>query len=198
MKPNCCLLNFAREELVDTLALKSAYESGDYEGKYIADFAVPDLHNKGFPVLEIPHLGASTEEAESNSAAMAARQITDFLEQGIIRNSVNFPTCVPPRLDKPADGKPITRMIMVNSNEKGMLAEITTVLGDFKCNILQHINTSKGEIAYNIIDMADFPQNPQDLQLTLGKIKGVRSSRIMVGDPGTHFFVAAEGTMGYF
>jgi len=191
LRPNCNILNFARDELIDSAALKAAYDSGSFKGKYIADFALPELHNQGYPVIEIPHLGASTEEAESNSAAMAAKAITDFLEQGIIQNSVNFPTLVPPPIEQ--SGEPVTRMTLVNTNAAGVLAKVTTVLGDFKCNILQHLNTSRGDTAYNVFDMRDFPENPRDLQSALGEIQGVRTSRIMVGDPGAYYMVADEG-----
>merc|ERR1712046_381562 len=128
---------------------------------------------------------------------MAAKQMTDFLEHGIIRNSVNFPKCEPPRLSQ-GGSKEITRMLIVNANEPGLLAEITTVFGDFKCNIVQHMNVSRGNIAYNVVDMEEFPQHPRDLQKALGNVKGVRSSRIMVGDAGSHFCVVDnDGQMSY-
>jgi len=190
MKPTCNILNFARGELVDSMALKARYEAGTHTGKYIADFAMPELHDQGYPVIEVPHLGASTEEAESNSATMGAKQITNFLEFGIIKNSVNFPECVPPPQSVGADGNPITRMSVVNKNVKGVLAELTTIFGEHKCNIVQHINTSRGDIAYNVIDMAGFPENPKELQIALSKVEGILSSRLLVGDPGTYFHVA--------
>jgi D-3-phosphoglycerate dehydrogenase len=195
LKPTANLLNFARDELVDVAALKAAYDNGTFEGNYISDFAIPTLHNQGYPVHMIPHLGASTEEAESNSAAMAAKQVTDFLEQGIVRNSVNFPECLPPPLY--ATEGPTTRMIVVNTNEKGVLAEITTALGEFNCNIVQHLNTSRADIAYNVIDMTDFPENAKELQSKLGEIHGVRSSRILAGDPGTFFYYSKGDARGF-
>ena len=95
-KPNVSFLNFSRTEIIDGEALRDMYKAGRLTGKYISDFADPFL--SGHPKhLVIPHLGASTEEAEDNSAAMAAETVKDFLETGTIRNSVNFPQ-VRPRL----------------------------------------------------------------------------------------------------
>lgn len=88
LKPTCNILNFARDELIDADALKGLYDQGEFKGKYVCDFAVPALHGGDYPVIEVPHLGASTEEAETNSATMAAKQITLYLEHGIIKNSV--------------------------------------------------------------------------------------------------------------
>jgi len=191
MKPTCNIMNFARDELVDSSALEELYAKGAYTGKYIADFAIPELHGKGYPVIMVPHLGASTEEAEINSATMGAKQITDFLEKGIIRNSVNFPECIPPAVQDVA-AEDVTRITVINENEKGFLAALTTVLGDFNCNILQHVNSSRGGIAYNVIDMANVPENPMDLQRAISKVKGVKSSRFMMGNPGTFFHVADD------
>lgn len=91
MKPGAHIINFARGELVDTEAMLRLYNSGERTGKYVADFADEFLHDHPRAVL-MPHLGASTAEAESNSAEMAANQVIDFIETGSIRNTVNFPT----------------------------------------------------------------------------------------------------------
>lgn len=190
LKSTANILNFARDELIDSEALKARYDSGDFTGKYVCDFPIPVLHDKGYPVVMVPHLGASTEEAEINSATMGAREITDFLEQGIVRNSVNFPNCVPPNLAPGEDQ--VTRLTVVNTNTTGVLAALTTVLGEFQCNILQNINVSRGDIAYNVIDMSGFPENPRDLQVAISKVDGILTSRILAGNPGTYYYV--EGT----
>lgn len=194
MKKTCNILNFARDELVDSSALKTMYDSGEFSGKYVCDFAIPELHGNGYPCLMVPHLGASTEEAEVNSATMAAKQITDFLEHGIVRNAVNFPNCIPARLDQEG----LTRMTVVNENKTGVLASLTSALGDFGCNIQQHLNTSRNDIAYNVIDMSNFPENAKDLQVAVSKIEGILSSRIMVGDPGTFYHVADPSSPDFY
>ena len=94
-KPGVNLLNFARGEIIDGSAVRAGYDAGKLTGKYVSDFSDPDL--MGHPRhIVLPHLGASTEEAEENSAAMAADTMMDFLETGTIRNSVNFPTTILP------------------------------------------------------------------------------------------------------
>ena len=123
-KPGVHLLNFARGEIIDGEAVADMYKRGSLTGKYVSDFADPNL--SGHPRhLVLPHLGASTEEAEDNSAAMAAETIMEFLETGSIRNSVNFPQTV---LDKKPDHIG-GRLCIVNKNEAGVLGQITTFLG---------------------------------------------------------------------
>jgi len=190
MKPGVSICNFARGEIVDGAALRSAFESGKMTGKYISDFADPDL--MGHPQhIVIPHLGASTAEAEENSAAMAADQIIDFLETGSIRNSVNFPSA---RLE-PKDHDSY-RLCIVNENSPGVLGSITTFLGEEGINIEQQINLSRGELAYSVIDLEGLPTDPEGLQNKLGKIEGILSSRFIgvpfhteIGRPGTFYHV---------
>jgi D-3-phosphoglycerate dehydrogenase len=147
LKPDTCILNFARGELVDADALAHKFDAGS-TGKYICDFALPPVLLGRANVLSIPHLGASTEEAEENAASMAADTIREFLETGSIRHSVNFPTCaLPLRADSMA------RITVVNDNRPGMLGTIMSLFGDARINILQQMNTSRGEIAYNVIDV---------------------------------------------
>ncbi|KAG2434635.1 hypothetical protein HXX76_007529 [Chlamydomonas incerta] len=190
-KPTVSFLNFSRGEIIDGEALLDMYKSGRLTGKYISDFADPFL--SGHPKhLVIPHLGASTEEAEDNSAAMAADTIKDFLETGTIRNSVNFPQTVLP----PKPGHVGGRLCIVNKNEAGVLGQITTFLGTQKVNIEQQINTSRGDIAYTVLDLSKI-DDPAGLQEGLAKAcPGVISSRFIgnmfddeMGKPGTFFYV---------
>lgn len=113
-KPGVHLLNFARGEIIDGEAVRDLWASGELTGKYVSDFADPFL--SGHPKhLVLPHLGASTEEAEDNSAAMAADTLMDFLENGTIRNSVNFPQTL---LEK-KPGHVGARLCIVNKNAPG-------------------------------------------------------------------------------
>jgi D-3-phosphoglycerate dehydrogenase len=116
-------------------------------GAYVADFPVPAL--LGHPrALLTPHLGASTEEAEENCAVMAADQLVDFLKTGNIRNSVNFPTVTL----EPTGGY---RIAVTNRNVPGILNKVTSVLADRQINVVDMINKSRGDVAYNLIDVAD-------------------------------------------
>lgn len=145
MKDGINILNFARGGLVDNEDLKAALESGKVS-TYVTDFPSADLLEvKG--VIPIPHLGASTEESEDNCAIMASQQVKDFLETGNIRNSVNFPTCELPV--KPG----YKRLIIANKNIPNMISEITSMLADNNINIGDMLNKSKGDLAYNIIDV---------------------------------------------
>ena len=192
-KPGVHLLNFARGEIIDGAAVRTGYDSGALTGKYISDFADADL--MGHPRhIVLPHLGASTEEAEENSAAMAASTMMDFLETGTIRNSVNFPTTIlTPQ--KNASG---ARLCIVNRNEPGALGEITTFLGSKGLNISQQINTSRGDIAYTVIDFTNQPDDAEALQLELAKeCHYIISLRFLgtvfadeLGTPGTFFYVS--------
>jgi D-3-phosphoglycerate dehydrogenase len=148
MKPDASILNFARGELVDEDALAFQFESGASTGRYVCDFAVSDRLWKLPNVISLPHLGASTEEAEENAAAMAADTIKDFLETGAIVNSVNFPTT-----KLPVRAEQVNRLAVVTENRPGMLGELMTVFGANEINVLQQVNTSKGKIAYNVIDL---------------------------------------------
>jgi D-3-phosphoglycerate dehydrogenase len=147
-QPGSVLLNFARQPIVDTEALTRALEDGQV-GMYIADFPVPGL--TGHPHVRLtPHLGASTDEAEVNCAIMAADQLVSFLETGNIRNSVNFPAV---NLE-PGGG---FRLAVTNRNVPGMLGQMTSVLAEQQINVLDMLNKSRGDVAYNLIDVADEP-----------------------------------------
>jgi len=195
-KPGVNLLNFARGEIIDGSAVRAGYDAGKLTGKYVSDFSDPDL--MGHPRhIVLPHLGASTEEAEENSAAMAAETMMDFLETGTIRNSVNFPTTILP----PHKNSSGARLCIVNKNESGALGEITTFLGTQNCNILQQINTSRDSVAYTVIDLETCPEDPGALQDSLAAAcPMVISSRFIgsvfndeLGQPGTYFWVRENG-----
>ena len=152
MKPGACLLNFARDEIVDKEALVKALEA-DLIGKYISDFPRPELMaNK--KVIMLPHLGASTREAEENCAVMAADQLRDFLENGNTKNSVNFPNL---SLDRAINAEPHTRLAISNKNVPKMLGQILSVLADQNINVLDMMNKSLDEVAYNLIDLESAP-----------------------------------------
>ncbi|HQG66200.1 MAG TPA: phosphoglycerate dehydrogenase [Smithella sp.] len=168
MKKGTVLLNFARGGLVDTPSLKKAIADG-IVACYVTDFPDEEII-KTEKVIPIPHLGASTEESEENCAVMAAMQLMDFLENGNIKNSVNFPECSLERSDK-------VRLTISNKNEPGMIEKITRLLADNKINIADMINKSKGNLAYNIIDV-DGDVKP-DLTDKIKSIEGVVGVRVL-------------------
>ena len=152
MKDGTCLLNFARDEIVDSKALLEALESGRL-GKYVSDFPRPELMGRD-DVISMPHIGASTAEAEENCAIMGADQLMDFLENGNIKNSVNFPTSF---LDRTANAGNCTRLAICNRNVPKMLGQILSVLADQNINVRDMLNKSRGDIAYNLIDLEARP-----------------------------------------
>ncbi len=145
-KPGAKLLNFAREEIVEPNALLAALDSGALGG-YTSDFPTPALLGRG-NVLLMPHIGASTEEAEENCAMMAADQLMDFLENGNIRNSVNFPATQMGR----SGGYRIT---FSNDNVPKVLGNVLAVLSESNNNVIDLVNKSRDNVAYNIIDVED-------------------------------------------
>jgi len=167
-KSGSVLLNFSREKLVDTTAIVSALDSGKLRG-YVTDFPMPELIGRKDVVL-LPHLGASTIEAEENCAIMIAHQLIDFLENGNIRNSVNFPNTYLERSG-------VCRLAIINRNVPKMLGQILSVLADRNHNVADMINKSRGDIAYNLVDIEREPQ--EDLVAMLKKIDGVISARIL-------------------
>ncbi len=152
MRPGTCLVNFARDEIVDSEALIGALDSGKL-GKYISDFPRPELMGRE-NVISMPHIGASTAEAEDNCAIMAADQLMDFLENGNIKNSVNFPATY---LERSADSAEGTRLAVCNKNVPAMLGQILSVLADQNINVIDMLNKSRGNIAYNLIDVETAP-----------------------------------------
>jgi D-3-phosphoglycerate dehydrogenase / 2-oxoglutarate reductase len=148
-KPGAVLLNFARETIVDSAAVKRSLDAGKL-GKYVCDFPEPDLLNHP-QVIAMPHIGASTEESEENCAVMAANQLMDYLENGNIVNSVNFPAVSMGRVAG------TTRITFSNDNVSGVLGHVLSVLADKKVNVLDMMNKSRGELAFNIIDVENKP-----------------------------------------
>jgi len=184
MKPNAAIINFARGELVDSAAMKKLLDSGERTGTYVTDFVEEALF--GNPkVITMPHLGASTNEAEENAARMAAVEVMDFIETGTIENSVNFPTAKLDRL--PTEYR---RICIVNRNVPGMLGLITSTLGRAGLNIMQQINVSRDNIAYNVVDITGqhSPEELESIQSSLAALDGVISSRIIKGDDGSPGF----------
>lgn len=143
-KEGSCLLNFAREEIVDVAAVISALDNKQLR-TFITDFPTPELIARDDVVL-MPHIGASTDEAEENCAIMAADQLQDFLCNGNIKNSVNFPNLA---LERTAG----VRLAITNRNVPKMLGSVLAILADAEINILDMLNKSRDEIAYNLIDI---------------------------------------------
>ncbi len=167
LQPKSVLLNFARQEIVDENAVKAALGSGRLAA-YFADFPSTILAGEA-NAHTTPHLGASTAEAEENCAVMAADQLRAFLLYGNVENSVNFP---PVSLD-PAGGY---RVGVTNANVAGILGQIMSALADAKINVIDMINKSRGEVAYNLIDL-DTPAG-QELIDGIGEIDEVMSVRV--------------------
>ena len=169
MKPGGTLLNFARAGIVDDAAVIAALDAGQLHG-YVCDF--PNNALKNHPrVVTLPHLGASTGEAEDNCAIMAADQLREFLENGNVRNSVNYPEAVLPRLPG------TTRLSIANRNVPNMVGQISTALAMHRINIADLLNKSRGEYAYTLID-ADGAIGAEVLA-EIGAIEGVLAARIV-------------------
>ena len=145
MKDGVVLLNFARDLLVDENALIEALESGKVK-KYVTDFANSTVAGRD-GILVTPHLGASTEESEENCAVMAVKEVRDFLENGNIKNSVNYPNC------EMGTCVAVGRIAIAHKNVPNMISQFTKILGDEGLNIADMTNKSKGEYAYTLIDL---------------------------------------------
>ncbi len=152
MKKDAVLLNFSRDELVDEKELINLLDSESI-GQYVTDFP-NELTYKHQKVIALPHLGASTEEAEDSCAVMIAEQLQDYLENGNIKYSVNFPEAVMPR-------KGEARITLAHKNESGMVAKITQILSEANINIVELLNKSRNDVAYTVIDIEskDIAQN---------------------------------------
>ncbi|OYP30396.1 phosphoglycerate dehydrogenase [Rhodopirellula sp. MGV] len=161
------VVNLARGGICDDAAVLAALESGKLSS-YVIDFPTAALLNHP-KVISFPHLGASTEEAEENCAIMVADQVRDFLEDGTIRNSVNFPEAILPR------GGNGTRVTIANANVPNMVGQISAILAKANLNIADLLNKSRGEMAYTIIDL-DGAIEESALE-DLRKIEGVLSVR---------------------
>mgnify|MGYP000284632673 CR=1 FL=1 len=168
-KPCAVLLNFARETIVDSAAVKRALDAGKL-GKYVCDFPEPDLLNHP-QVIAMPHIGASTEESEENCAVMAANQLMDYLENGNIVNSVNFPAVSMSRVAG------TTRITFSNDNVSGVLGHVLSVLADKKVNVIDMMNKSRGELAFNIIDVESKPDD--DVVAAIAAVEHVIRVRVI-------------------
>lgn len=169
-KKGAVLLNFAREAIVDAHAVVESLDAG-HLGKYICDFPEPILLNRP-DVLAMPHIGASTEEAEENCAIMAADQLVDYLENGNIKNSVNFPAVAMDRNEGIG-----SRITFSNANVSGVLGHVLSVLADHKVNVVDMVNKSRGDVAYNIIDVELAPS--AEVIAALTKVEHVIAVRVI-------------------
>jgi D-3-phosphoglycerate dehydrogenase len=168
MKSSAKILNFAREEIVSTDDMVAALDQGTIAG-YISDFPAPALLGRT-DVLLMPHIGASTEEAEENCAVMAADQLMDYLENGNIRNSVNYP---PTKMARNGG----SRITFTNNNVPKVLGSVLSVLADAELNVVDMVNKSRGEIAYNIIDV-EGDLSPS-IEAAIAAVEGVVRVRII-------------------
>ena len=160
------LLNFSRDEVVHEEAVVAALEEKRLRA-YVCDFPSPALHGRP-GVVALPHLGASTEEAEENCAIMVVDQVRDFLENGTIRNAVNFPSVEMAR-------EAAHRIAIANANVPNMLGQISTAMAQAGLNIHNMVNNSKGEMAYTLVDL-DTEAQPEVVE-RIARIPGVLSIR---------------------
>ena len=168
MKPGAVILNFARDGIVDDAAVVRALNA-DRIQSYVCDFPSPELAGCD-KVIALPHLGASTTEAEDNCAIMVANQLRDFIENGNITNSVNFPDV---KMAKEA----VNRLVVTHQNIPMMLGQISTALADNGINIRDMINQSHDEIAYTLLDTDSvIPDAAKD---AVGQITGIRKVRVV-------------------
>ncbi len=169
MKEGVVVLNFARDLLVDEEAMVKALEEGKVK-RYVTDFPNPTTAAaKG--TIVIPHLGASTEESEDNCAMMAVRELRDYMENGNINHSVNYPTC-----DMGACSH-ACRIAINHRNIANMISQFTSVLGEAHFNIENLVNGSKGDYAYSLLDLDQ--QVPDEIVEKLRKLDGVLKVRVI-------------------
>ena len=167
MKDGVVILNFARDLLVDDEAMEAALKSGKVR-KYVTDF--PNAKTAGMEgVIAIPHLGASTEEAEDNCAAMAAKELVDYLENGNIKNSVNFPNA-----EMNAVGK---KICILHKNVPSVIASLTTAISNAGGNIENMVNASRKDYAYTMIDVTGADAAP--IAASMDSIEGVIRVRVI-------------------
>ena len=169
MKDGVVILNFARDLLVNDDDMAEALASGRVK-RYITDF--PNAKVMQMPnVIATPHLGASTEESEDNCAVMAVKELMDYLDNGNIKNSVNFPNC------DMGVCTTVGRLALLHKNVPNMIAQISSILGDDNVNIANFINKARGDFAYTLIDMDQAPSDGAIAKLR--EIEGVRRVRLI-------------------
>ena len=166
MRDGATVLNFSREGIVNDDAIVAGIESGKLHA-YVCDFPSRRLVGRA-SVIVLPHIGASTREAEDNCAVMVVDQLRDYFEEGNVRNSVNFPEVVIPRNEG-------NRVVLVNANVPNMLGQISTTLAEAGLNIIDMLNKSRGEIAYTLADVED--PIPEAVMHKLAAIEGVIAAR---------------------
>ncbi|MCI9123680.1 MAG: phosphoglycerate dehydrogenase [Eubacterium sp.] len=169
MKPTAVILNFARDLLVDEEAVVDALAQGRLK-KYVSDFPNNTTAGKEGCIVT-PHLGASTEESEDNCAVMAAQEIRNYLENGNIRNSVNYPNC------DMGECTTAGRVAVLHKNSKGVIGQFTTIFGQCDINIANMTNKSKGDYAYSMFDL-DVPMT-EEAVAKMKEMQGVIKVRII-------------------
>ena len=170
MKDGVVILNYARDVLVESEAIVDALESGKVR-RYVTDFATPEIAGvKGTIIM--PHLGASTEESEDNCAKMAVKELIDFLENGNIKNSVNYPNC-----DMGAKEEGKCRITILHRNVPNMIGQFTTILAEDNINIANMSNKSRKEYAYTMIDAEG--ELAAEVEKELSEIKDVLKVRVI-------------------
>ena len=171
MKDGAVILNFARDLLADEMAVLAGLESGKI-ARYVSDFPNPTTAGQKGCIV-IPHLGASTEESEDNCAVMAVQELTDYLENGTIRNSVNYPAC------DMGVCTTVGRVAIFHKNIANMITKFTAEFGEKGINISNMMNKSRGEVAYTMLDVDGTPT--KEMVQALEEIPGVFRVRIVKG-----------------
>lgn len=169
MKDGVVVLNFSRDTLVDEDAMVAALAEGKVK-RYVVDFPSPKTAGKPGCIV-IPHLGASTEESEDNCAIMAVKEIRDYMENGNIVNSVNYPNC------SMGVCTAVARVGILHKNVKGMISKLTTVLGDAGINISDMTNKSRGDYAYSLFDLDHAVE--ADVKAALEAVEAVLKVRVI-------------------
>ena len=168
MKNGVKIINLSRADLVNAAELKAALAEGKVSA-YVTDFPTEEVINTP-GVVAIPHLGASTEESEDNCAVMAARQLDDYLKNGNIKNSVNYPNVEMPR-------SAVARICVLHQNIPSILTKITAAVADEGLNIENMTNKSKGENAYTVLDVSSTPS--EDAIARIASVEGINRVRVI-------------------
>ncbi len=168
MKDGVKIINLSRADLVNAEELKAALAAGKVSA-YVTDFPTEEVINTP-GVVAIPHLGASTEESEDNCAVMAARQLDDYLKNGNIKNSVNYPNVEMPR-------SAVARICVLHQNVPSILTKITAAVADEGLNIENMTNKSKGENAYTMLDVSSTPS--EDAIARISAVEGINKVRVI-------------------